>query len=208
MFKTSWINNLILLWNETGSSLKRPFCSLGSRNNINKSLLTWCAQSKHVLSADYLIAFYTHGAGFDVMFGGAHLASFPLFPITYSHLWIFCGFGFICSVWFYQSSGCWCSRWAGASLDFRCDECFSKILQEKSMFAQLALIPVWVDLMPQDKGIICWHIQDLIEDHQRPTGSLAPAAVRWCDFVQVINSSFCGVIVQYHFWLQVPPCIQ
>lgn len=84
MYVQNFINNLILLWNEIHlffSLNKLIVCSLGSLNKFKKSLLTWCAHSKHVLSADKVLAFYTHGASFGalVMFGGAHLTSFPLF---------------------------------------------------------------------------------------------------------------------------------
>lgn len=68
---------------------------------------------------------------------------------------------------------------------------------------QFAGISLLVDFNPQYIGIVSRHIHNVIENHQGPMGSLVLAAVCCCDFVQIVNSSFRGVVVQDHLWFHV-----
>jgi len=52
-----------------------------------------------------------------------------------------------------------------ASLDVRYHKLSSKLLRELPPLVALPLIPGWVDLRPQDKGVVCRHVENVEEDN-------------------------------------------
>ena len=62
--------------------------------------------------------------------------------------------------------------WPGSCLDLGSDKCFAEFFQEKLTSVQFSGILLLVYFSPQDISIVSRHVHNVIENHQRPTGSL------------------------------------
>ena len=129
------------------------------------SSLAWVVGCDAMSFANICFAFLAPGADFAV----SHAESAPL-PFGW---WVKGGScrGRCILLDFHDQAGWgWCAGKCLVSSHERCHKFTSKFFKEQPPPVALPLIPAWVHLSPQHKGVVWRHVKDVLEYHQGPTG--------------------------------------
>lgn len=98
-----------------------------------------------------------------------------------------------------------CPLLAFPSLNAWGDKSLPQLLKENSSFVYLSWRSSVIDLLPYHKGIVCGHINDVVEEYQGPVCSHSFAAVHPNNLVKVVEPHFISVVVKDDGWF--PPLL-
>lgn len=147
--------------------------------------------------ADVILACGAHSFCLAVLLPQAEMAPFFFFFFDWPS----------CSLWcartrfsFHNGHRGFCAGQALPSLNVWGDKSLSQQLKEHSVLVFLPWPPGRVDLLPYHKGIVCGHVNDVVEEDQGPACSHSFAAVRPNIFVKAVHAPFISVVVQDYGW--------